>query len=101
MKNTLLDKTICSSQSYNTFERYNNKKSEKSEFSLIEKVTAPIRPIVLTAAGLYYGSIFGYAIFYVYDKEEEINLNLGVVGGILGVPIGMVCGFLRGIYDQG
>jgi len=101
MKNTLLDKTICSSQTYNTFERYNNKESEKSEFSLIEIVTAPIRPIVLTAAGLYYGSIGGYILCDFYEKKEEINLNLNIVGGILGAPIGMVCGFLKGIYDQG
>jgi len=116
MKNTLLDKTICSSKTYNTFERYNNKESEKSEFSLIEIVTAPIRPIVLSATGLFNGGYYGFLNFsglyrapldlllMFMDEDYEppgINLPLGVVGGILGVPIGMIGGFLRGIYDQG
>ena len=116
MKNTLLDKTICSSQTYNTFERYNNKESEKSEFSLIEIVTAPIRPIVLSATGLFNGGYYGFLNFsglyrapldlllMFMDEDYEppgINLPLGVVGGLLGVPIGMIGGFLRGIYDQG
>ena len=118
MKNTLLDKTICSSQSYNTFERYSNKVSEKSEFSLIEIVTAPIRPMVLSAAGLFGGGYYGFLNFsglymtpihlllmFMDDDDDYegpgLNLPLGIVGGILGAPIGMIGGFLKGIYDQG
>ena len=113
MKNTLLDKTICNSQSHKAFEKYIDK---ESEFSLIEIVTAPIRPIVLSATGLFNGGIYGFLAFSgLYTSPIELllmfadedyeppptNIPLGFVGGILGVPLGMIGGLIRGIYDQG
>ena len=113
MKNTLLDKTICNSQSHKAFEKYIDK---ESEFSLIEIVTAPIRPIVLSATGLFNGGIYGFLAFSgLYTSPLELllmfadedyeppptNIPLGFVGGILGVPLGMIGGLIRGIYDQG
>ena len=113
MKNTLLDKTICNSQSHKALEQRNK---QESEFTLIEIVTAPVRPLVFSATGLFNGGYYGFLafsgllmgpldLFLAFADEDyepsPINLPLGVVGGILGVPLGMICGFLRGIYDQG
>ena len=113
MKNTLLDKEICSSQSQKAFLKSID---NGSEFSLIEIVTAPIRPIVLSATGFFNGGYYGflncsglalaplYLLLMFADEDYEppsLSIPLGVVGGILGAPIGMIAGFLRGIYDQG
>ena len=119
MKNTLLDKKIFSSQSHQTYEKSIDK---KSEFSLIEIVTAPIRPIILSAAGVALGGVFGFItlsgqlgdldfsdFFQDIDDDTDVssgsdpscNPFTGLIGGIIGVPIGMIGGFIKGVYDQG
>ena len=99
MKNTLFDKTFYSTHSRQPIEKISPKK--KDEFSLAEKITAPIRPIITSVQGFILGGIFGFCISNIsFDDEPSFNLG-ALIAGIIGSPIGMICGFFKGIIDQG
>ena len=111
MKNTLLDKTFYSCQPHRAVEQSN---AGPDEFSLVEKVTAPIRPIILSAKGFVFGGVYGFMAMTFgdpllnllsalagEDDDNSPNFLAGIVGGILGAPIGMISGFIEGIIDQG
>jgi hypothetical protein len=112
MKNTLLDKTYYSCQPHTAVEKSN---AGPDEFSLVEKITAPIRPIILSAKGFVCGGVYGFftmtfghplilllsALSGDDDDDHSPNYLAGIFGGILGAPIGMIGGFISGIIDQG
>ena len=99
MKNTLLDKTFYSTHSRQPIEKISPKK--KDEFSLAEKITAPIRPIITSVQGFILGGIFGFCIFNISFDDEPPFFPRALIAGIIGSPIGMICGFFKGIIDQG
>ena len=90
MKNTLLDKKIYSDKSSDVFQKkmYNNYIENKFEMEFHEAIIAPISPILFSAGGLLAGG-------------GPANIPLGIVVGILGVPVGAIGGFFFGLYEQG
>ena len=118
MKNTLLDKKIYSDKSSDVFQKkmYNNYIENKFEMEFHEAIIAPISPILFSAGGLLAGGVVGFlscmgigdpfAIFSYDDNGYDdgsgpANIPLGIVVGILGVPVGAIGGFFYGLYEQG
>ena len=108
MKNTLLDKCIYNSG----FSEYN-----KNEYNLLEKLTLPITPIIESFKGGVMAGFWGYigcsgalgnmiGCFLSLDDDDDYdeapeNTAMGIIGGIIAAPFGMVRGFFDGFYEQG
>ena len=116
MKNTLLDKTIYSIQSQEPSEEAipNN----RDKYSLIDIIITPIKPILFSAGGILGGGVVGFLalsnslagpldFFSIDDSDSDfgsdnfINIPGGLIGGIIGAPLGMIGGFFYGIFSQG
>ena len=117
MKNTLLDKKIYSSKSSNVLQEKvcNDYIENKFGLEFHEAIIAPVSPILFSASGLLAGGVFGFlsciigdpfAIFSYDDNDYHggggvAYIPLGIVVGILGIPVGAIGGFLCGLYEQG
>ena len=117
MKNTLLDKKIYSSKSSNVLQEKvcNDYIENKFGLEFHEAIIAPVSPILFSAGGLLAGGVFGFlsciigdpfAIFSYDDNDYDDGggvacIPLGIVVGILGIPVGAIGGFLCGLYEQG
>ena len=112
LKNSLINKNIYNIQKLQCEEN-------KNEYGLISKLTVPIRPLIDSIEGGILGGTAGYSLFSGeclgnflndlqslddpdYEKVEFGKSNtMGIIGGILGVPYGVIMGFGYGFYEQG
>ena len=51
--------------------------------------------------GFILGGIFGFCISTISFDDEPPFYPGALIAGIIGSPIGMICGFFKGIIDQG
>ena len=89
LKNSNLDRKVY---------KENTREYNEFEFSLVERLTFPIHPIVCS---LELGIGFTIGTCVSFPGDDPIKYILGSIFGIMAFPFGIIFGFIGGLYQQG